>query len=232
MREMVKSHRSFYAARVASDLVLNIRDRCIESGRFGCWVYLPHMTVVGFSLGAHVASQLCNNLYKQTGQKVGKLIGMDPAGVYLTLRGSNQTFINRGDATYVQIIHTDTILFGTVLPCGDVDIYVKDIPFGYSQKHSFGPYLHMATAIKKLIVIGERDGKRPWAHVNGKVILVDGNSTETDRVPKEGEVFLGVYSELEESKRGQQFYISLRDRIDRLDKSIVHVVKMFKSGSI
>lgn len=72
---MVKSHRSQHAARVASDLVLNIRNRCIETIGVGCWVYMSQITVVGFSLGAHVASQFCINLHKQTGQKVGKLIG-------------------------------------------------------------------------------------------------------------------------------------------------------------
>lgn len=75
MRQMVKSLRSQHAARIASDFVFNIRDRCIKTGSFGCWVYMSQLTVVGYSLGAHVASKACNNLYKNTGQKVGKLIG-------------------------------------------------------------------------------------------------------------------------------------------------------------
>lgn len=53
-----------------------------------------------------------NNIYRLI------IVGIDPAGIYLTLKGSNQSFINRGDATYVQIVHTDTLMFGTTLPCG------------------------------------------------------------------------------------------------------------------
>lgn len=75
LREMVKSHRSLYAAKVASDLVFNIRDRCIKNGTNGCWKDISQLTVVGFSLGAHVASQICINLYESIGEKVGKLIG-------------------------------------------------------------------------------------------------------------------------------------------------------------
>lgn len=73
--EIVKSQRAVHTARVASDLISNIRDHCVKSGSFGCWVYMSKVTVVGYSLGAHIASQICVNLYKNTGQKVGKLIG-------------------------------------------------------------------------------------------------------------------------------------------------------------
>lgn len=74
-QEIVKTHRSLHSATSASNLILNIRDHCVKSGSFGCWVYLSQTTVVGYSLGAHIASQVCINLYKNSGQKVGKLIG-------------------------------------------------------------------------------------------------------------------------------------------------------------
>lgn len=73
--KIVKSQRSLHSAKVASNLILNIRDHCVKSGSFGCWVYMSKITVVGYSLGAHIASQICINLYKNSGQKVGKLIG-------------------------------------------------------------------------------------------------------------------------------------------------------------
>lgn len=113
---------------------------------------------------------------------------------------------------------------------GDVDIYIRDIPIGYSQKHSFGPYFHMATSMKKLILVAERNIKKPWVHGDGRIIEIDENSP-TDIEPSEEEVFIGVYSKLEESKRGHQFYFSLRNRIDKLRDSVAHVVKMFKGGS-
>lgn len=72
---MVKSHRALYAANIASVLISNVRDRCIQTETNGCWKHLSEVTVVGFSLGAHVASQICINLYEEVGEKVGKLIG-------------------------------------------------------------------------------------------------------------------------------------------------------------
>lgn len=222
--QIVKSGRSLDSAKVASDLVINIRNNCIKNGHFGCWVYMSQVTVVGYSLGAHIASQICINLYKKTGQKVGKLVGIDPAGIYVISDRYGQSFINRGDAAYVQIIHTDPVFFGTSFPCGDVDIYVQDIPLGYTQKHGFGPYLHMATSMKKLIVIAEKDGE-------GQMIPIDDDSPEKDRVPNENEVFLGVYSEAEESKNGQKFYFSMKNQSDELRNSIARFVKLYMGGS-
>lgn len=76
VRKTVKSHRLQYAAKVARDLVLNVRNYCIsEMGGIDCWKDMSKLTVVGFSLGAHIGSQTCINLYECTGEKVGKLIG-------------------------------------------------------------------------------------------------------------------------------------------------------------
>lgn len=74
-QEIVKTQRSVHSATSASNLILNIRNHCVKSEGFGCWVYMSQVTVVGYSLGAHIASQICVNLYKSSGQKVGKLIG-------------------------------------------------------------------------------------------------------------------------------------------------------------
>lgn len=84
VRTLVKSHRLQYAAKVASDLVLNIRDRCLKNGGHGCWANMSEVTVIGFSFGAHIASQICINLYQSTGEKVGKLIGKK--SIYLLIR--------------------------------------------------------------------------------------------------------------------------------------------------
>lgn len=76
VRKSVKSHRLQYAAKVARDLVLNVRHHCINRmGGIDCWKDMSKLTVVGFSLGAHIASQTCINLFEFTGEKVGKLIG-------------------------------------------------------------------------------------------------------------------------------------------------------------
>lgn len=130
----------------------------------------------------------------------------------------NQTNIKKGDADYVQIYHTDPVHLGTMDKSGDVDIMVDNVPASAEQKHAFAVYLHMATAMKKLLLIAERKGK-------GQVIPIDGNLTQGNRALKPDEVFLGVYSEKEDSKRGT-FRISLENRGEILRDSIAHVVKM------
>lgn len=150
--------------------------------------------------------------------------GLDPAGVWLISNRYDHAFINRGDATYVQIIHTDVVFFGTTFPCGDIDIYIQDIPLGYTRKHGFGPYLQMATSMKKLLLIAEKEG-------SGQMIQIDENSQQNNTALKENEVIVGVYSELEESKRGQKFYFSMKNRSDMLRSSIADFVGMHMPAS-
>lgn len=146
--------------------------------------------------------------------------GIDPAGIYLTLQRYNQAFIDREDATYVQIIHTDTLLFGTSFQCGTVDIYIRDIPISLSAKHSFGPYLHMVTSMGKINLVATKSG-------DSKIIPFIQNSTKKKRVVDKDEVIIGVYSELEESKRGQQFYFSLKNSMLLLKFYLFDFVKMY-----
>lgn len=219
-RTMVLTHRLQYAAKIARDFILMIRDRCVKKETAGCWKDMSQVTLLGLSFGAHVASQVCVDLHQRTGQKVGKLIGIDPAGIYLTLKINNQKFIAQGDANYVQIIHTDPIFFGTVFQSGDVDIYFKDLPVSVMHRHGFAAYLHMATAMKKLLIIAESDGK-------GVVIPILKDSGLPDNLTLDkDEVVVGVYGEIEESKRGQKFYVSLKNRFEMLRSSIAQYVKI------
>lgn len=144
----------------------------------------------------------------------------------MILNRFKHAFINKGDATYVQIIHTDIVLFGTIFQTGDVDIYVTDIPVSLLGRHGFGPYLHMATSMKKVLIIAQQNG-------NGEIIALDDNLHEKDVDLMDDEVYLGVYSNLEEPKRNQKYFISLKDRIPVLRDSIAHVVKMhLQAGSL
>lgn len=61
------------------------------------------------------------------------------------------------------------------------------------------------------------------------MIQIDENSPE--RVPNENEVVVGVYSELEESKRGQKFYFSMKNRSDMLRKSLTNFSGMYLPAS-
>lgn len=150
--------------------------------------------------------------------------GIDPAGISLIMWKYDQQFIKQGDAAYVQIIHTDTKLFGTMLQIGDVDIFIEDVPAFDIHKHSFAPYIHMATCLKKVLLIAEIRGK-------GHMIQLD-NDLAPYRALNSNEVIVGMYSELEESKRGKKFKISLKNRAEMLRDSIAHVVKIDLSKGI
>lgn len=102
---------------------------------------------------------------------------------------------------------------------GDVDIYVTDLPVGMSKWHTFAPYVHMVTSMKKLLLIAATNGR-------GRLIQIDENSDHKNRMLGRNEVLVGVYSELEESKRDKKYFISLKNRFEILRSSIAHVVKI------
>lgn len=86
-------------------MVIQIREKCLQNETPGCMenTQPEKIIMLGFSFGAHIASEACRNIFKRTGKKVGKLIGVDPAGIAITLSRFNQAFITRGDAAYVQV---------------------------------------------------------------------------------------------------------------------------------
>lgn len=66
--------------------------------------------LIGFSLGAQVssfASRIASNFYRVS--KIGRITGLDPAGPKF-----NELNLNRDDATFVDVIHTNAgrLIFG------------------------------------------------------------------------------------------------------------------------
>lgn len=100
-----------------------------------------------------------------------------------------------------------------------MDIYVTDLPVGMGDSHGFASYVHIATAVKKLLLVAEKDGR-------GLVIPIHRNLDLSNRVPSDDEAFVGVYGELEESKRGHRFYLSLKNHFETLKHSLAHLVKI------
>ncbi|KAK0162496.1 hypothetical protein PV327_006269 [Microctonus hyperodae] len=88
--------------------------------------------VIGFSLGAHVSGLAGEALARNDTNniKIGRITGLDPAGpAFDTSNG-----LDRTDATFVDIIHTNTIKYGIKKPIGHVDFYVN---YGYRQPGCF-----------------------------------------------------------------------------------------------
>ncbi|KAK0174881.1 hypothetical protein PV327_010598 [Microctonus hyperodae] len=90
--------------------------------------------VIGFSLGAHISGLTGEALARNDPKKIkiGRITGLDPAGP--GFEASNG--LDKTDATFVDIIHTNTIKYGIEKSIGHVDFYVN---YGFRQP---GCYLH------------------------------------------------------------------------------------------
>lgn len=140
--------------------------------------------------------------------------GIDPGDVAPILRRFGIEYIKPEDAVYVHLIHTDPDQYGIKDEMGLVDVFAVDIPSNY-DKHVFAVYIHMATAIKRLILYAEKNG-------NGLVIPTTPNSLQQKENSNENLVLIGVYSE---KGKGGKFTISFKDSTAILMSSIQHVVK-------
>lgn len=76
---------------------------------------LQNLTMVGHSLGAHIAGLAGKKL--KTCNKVACIIGLDPASVGFNFSKSHKR-LAISDADYVQIIHTDGRKYGFSNPLG------------------------------------------------------------------------------------------------------------------
>ncbi|XP_072140117.1 pancreatic lipase-related protein 2-like isoform X1 [Dermacentor andersoni] len=81
--------------------------------------------IIGFSLGAHVAGFCGRHFLMHTGKRIGRITALDPAGPLF--EGTNVS-VSRGDAEFVDVIHTnmgllDKLKFGLAASVGDVDFF-------------------------------------------------------------------------------------------------------------
>lgn len=80
--------------------------------------------LIGFSLGAHVVGQIGRTYKNITGQLVERITGLDPANpcFYGKVPG-----LVKGDAKFVDIIHSSPGVVGKREPVGDVDFYTNGL---------------------------------------------------------------------------------------------------------
>lgn len=83
---------------------------------------LSRIHIIGHSLGAHTAG-FAGKLISSG--KVGRITGLDPArlGFQLYLDPNGKRRLNKSDADFVDVIHTDIGLVGYVAPIGHADFY-------------------------------------------------------------------------------------------------------------
>lgn len=88
--------------------------------------------IVGHSLGAHMAGVAARTYSSRTGEKIGRITGLDPAQPCFN-KGGRLKGVSSGDAEYVDIIHTNPGVLGLVDAVGDADFFpngLNQIPLG------------------------------------------------------------------------------------------------------
>ncbi|KAM7347658.1 vitellogenin-2-like isoform 1-T2 [Cochliomyia hominivorax] len=98
--------------------IADVLVKCIDKAD------VPHEIVhlIGSNIGAHVAGAVGRHFTAETGHQFRRITGLDPSKIYAqpkeSLRG-----LARGDAEFVDVIHTSAYGLGTPTRCGDVDFY-------------------------------------------------------------------------------------------------------------
>lgn len=76
INKMVQTRRLEHTAKMARDLILGVRAKCMLSrSRRRCLRNLSQVDVSGFGFGGHAAGLTCQYLLEKTGEKVRMLLG-------------------------------------------------------------------------------------------------------------------------------------------------------------
>ncbi|KAF2888653.1 hypothetical protein ILUMI_17520, partial [Ignelater luminosus] len=102
-------------AKVVGNCTAQLIDYLVQKERFP----LNLFHVIGFSLGAHVTGMISEFL--KSGQ-LEHITGLDPA-LPLFWHDDIHTKLDKEDAKFVDIIHTNMLAKGKLETCGDVDFY-------------------------------------------------------------------------------------------------------------
>ncbi|CAK1582963.1 unnamed protein product [Parnassius mnemosyne] len=91
------------------------------------------IVLIGHSLGAHIAGVASKTFQDLTGRSIGHIIALDPAGpCFSNISPDNR--LDRSDAAYVDVIHTNAGILGLKEPVGHKDFYPNG---GLSQPGCF-----------------------------------------------------------------------------------------------
>uniref|UniRef100_A0A1A9WGJ0 Lipase domain-containing protein n=1 Tax=Glossina brevipalpis TaxID=37001 RepID=A0A1A9WGJ0_9MUSC len=78
--------------------------------------------IIGQGVAAHVAGVAGRQYSRVTGHRLRRITGLDPSKIFVDNKNV-LTGLARGDADFVDVIHTSSYSMGTVMRCGDVDFY-------------------------------------------------------------------------------------------------------------
>uniref|UniRef100_A0A1B0D6F2 Lipase domain-containing protein n=1 Tax=Phlebotomus papatasi TaxID=29031 RepID=A0A1B0D6F2_PHLPP len=86
------------------------------------YVSIENFHIIGHSLGAHVAGSIGRHFIEVKKKPLPRITGLDPARPCFN-EGEAMTNLQRGDAKFVDIIHTNNGGLGKRDPIGDADFY-------------------------------------------------------------------------------------------------------------
>ncbi|XP_037026485.1 vitellogenin-1-like isoform X3 [Bradysia coprophila] len=82
--------------------------------------------LVGHSLGAHIVGAAGRYFTEFTSKSLPRITGLDPASPCFN-EGENLSGLSRGDALFVDVIHSNSGVLGKKDPVGDVDFYPNGV---------------------------------------------------------------------------------------------------------
>lgn len=80
--------------------------------------------LLGISLGAHVAGWTGKYFRQYKARNLGRITGLDPAGPCFSYAYSDQR-LDKTDANYVDVIHSNRLVQGVIEPLGHADFYLN-----------------------------------------------------------------------------------------------------------
>lgn len=104
--------------------ILHNRERILAQDSSRRRFQIKDIHAIGFSLGAHVAGFASNALEGAVGQKFQRITALDPALPFFATPLKDWK-LDRTDAGFVDVIHTNGGVFGKLENCGHVDFYVN-----------------------------------------------------------------------------------------------------------
>lgn len=121
---------SDYVDTLYSWSAFNTNDlgKALAVGLEGLINYTPleKIHLIGHSLGAHIVGSAGKHFQYLTNRSLPRITGLDPANPCFN-EGEALSGISRGDADFVDIIHSNSKVLGKRDPIGDVDFYPNGV---------------------------------------------------------------------------------------------------------
>lgn len=110
-------------------------------------VPVENIHLIGHSLGAHIVGYAGRYFTELTGEVIPRITGLDPANPCFN-EGESLSGLQRGDASFIDVIHTNSGVLGKSNPVGDVDFYPQGLDaikpgckmFGCSHSRAYEYY--------------------------------------------------------------------------------------------